>query len=166
MENRAIFSDRRASQASRAYDPHCGRAYCASTRELVKRPESVSLIGETATLGKMPSGNTKFYICLEIYRRMRTVAERLVFGRTAAADRNIVTPFVLMTVPRGQLNTTAQPDGAAAVSYWIFNHSDRDGRFLLDGYGGGLIEGNQAAGRAICGLGSKTSRVRLDRRCA
>ena len=83
---------------------------------------------------------------------MSAVAERLVLRRTAPADGHVVALFVLMTVCRGQHHAAAQPDRAAAVFHRILDQSDRERRMLLDCLTGSLVEGKQAAGRAIVDL--------------
>jgi hypothetical protein len=58
---------------------------------------------------------------------MSAVAKWFVFGRPAAADCHVVALFVLMTVRRDQIDTTAQPDWPATVFHWIFNYRDGSG---------------------------------------
>ena len=86
---------------------------------------------------------------------MAAVAERFVLRRPAAANGHVVADLVLLTVRRSQHNAAAQPDRPAAVFHRILDQPDSQWRMLVDGPPGSLVEGKQAAGRAIVDLAQK-----------
>src|SRR5208282_1885933 len=91
-------------------------------------------------------------LAAEFYRGVGAVAERLVPGLAAAAERDAVAQLVGKAVPGDHGDSAAQPERAAALLRRVLDQADRDRQFRLQGLPRRLVPSHQAAGRAVCHL--------------
>src|SRR5215472_16098673 len=76
---------------------------------------------------------------------VRAVAEGLVFGSAAAAERHAVAHFVREAIGPHQRYPTAQPQRPAHLLRRILGHTDRLGQLRLDGRAALALPGDEPA---------------------
>ena len=76
---------------------------------------------------------------------MGPVAERLVFGPPAAAQRHAISDFIRFPVRANEWDGAAHPQGTAAISGRIFDDSDFLRQLRLDGLARLFVDGDQTA---------------------